>query len=91
MATDATIVINLPLFGESYKIKASPEKEEVLRKYAHLANSHFDALKLKYVGLKDRDYMSMAIMSLFGDLAEQDNGGISPDFMDDLKSLNEII
>lgn len=91
MENEASIVINLQLFGETYKIKATPNKEEALRKYAQIANNHYDAVKLKYVGLKDRDYMSMAIMSLFGDLVEINNSGIDDDFLSNLKALDQIL
>jgi hypothetical protein len=95
MKNEATIVINLPLFGETYKIKSTPAKEEKLRKYAQIANKHFEEGKRTYPGLKDKDYVSIGIINLFGDLAD-DSVNVSgneelPQLLDELYKMNQLL
>jgi hypothetical protein len=72
MEKETIIPINLQLFGETYKLKASAQQEGSLRKFAQIANKYFEEHKKNYPGGKDREYLSMAIISLFSELANDE-------------------
>lgn len=84
------IPINLQLFGETYKLKASANQESSLRRFAQIANKYFDEHKKNFPGAKDREYLSMAIISLFSELAGG-QGATDIEIVDQIDRLNKLL
>jgi cell division protein ZapA (FtsZ GTPase activity inhibitor) len=91
MSSDATIVVNLPILGEQYKLRCTPDKEEAIRKYAVLLNQFHERMKSSFPNLKEKDYIAMAIISLLGEIVEQQEIGSDLEIKEKLTHLLDVI
>jgi cell division protein ZapA len=90
MNNDNLIPINIVIADRTYRIKASPEDEETIRKTLKIINDKIIEFKTQFAGKDMQDYISMVVI-WYATQAAAINSNSSQDVENALKSLESLL
>ena len=81
------IPINIVIGDRSYRIKAEPKDEEVIRKAVKTINDKIIEFKTQFAGKDMQDYIAMVLIWFATQVSAQGNAPASDDVINKLKTL----
>lgn len=89
---ETLIPINIIIADRSYRIKASPADEEVIRKTVKTINDKIIEFKTQFAGKDMQDYIAMVIIWYATQAAsEKSEASLNPDVLRNLLSLESQV
>lgn len=85
------IPINIVIGDRSYRIRASPKDEEVVRKTVKTINDKIIEFKTEFAGKDMQDYIAMVLIWFATQVAANENAAIPEEMLGRLKQMEEQI
>ncbi|MBS1743471.1 MAG: cell division protein ZapA [Bacteroidetes bacterium] len=79
MAEEQLIPINITIADRTYRIRTSPEDEEVVRKTLKIINDKIVEFKTQFAGKDMQDYIAMVVIWYATQSASENKSGILPE------------